>query len=56
MKIKKDRIEQDRTGYINTKNLSCPSLFDIEKTEIGQDVNPFVTNSDSFLIPKYQDI
>ena len=56
MKIKKDKIEQVRTGYEQAKNLSCYSLLDIEKTEIGQDVNPFVTNNDSFSIHEYQDI
>ncbi len=50
LKIKTDRIEQDQTGYKITKNLSCHSLLDIEKTEIGQDVNLYVTNSDSFPI------
>jgi putative DNA primase/helicase len=35
LKIKKDKIEQIRTGYEQTKNLSCPSWLDIGKTEIG---------------------
>jgi putative DNA primase/helicase len=56
LKIKKDKIEQIRTGYETAKNLSCPSSIDIEKTEIGQDVNSFVTNYDSFSTPVYQDI
>jgi putative DNA primase/helicase len=55
LKIKKDKIDQDKTGYKNANNLSCPSLLDIEKTEIGQDVNPYVTNSDSFPIDMYKD-
>jgi hypothetical protein len=53
LKIKKDKIEQIRTGYEQAKNLSCPSLLDIGKNEIGQDVNPFVTNKNSFSILKY---
>ena len=56
LKIKKDKIGQDRTGYETAKNLSCPSLLDIEKTEIGQDVNPFVTNYDILPTSIYQDI
>jgi putative DNA primase/helicase len=31
-------------------------LLDIGKPEIGQDVNPFVTNYDSFSTPVYQNI
>jgi hypothetical protein len=56
LKIKQDKIEQNKTGYEKAKNLSNPSLLDVEKIEIGQDVNPFVTNYDSFLIHRYQDI
>jgi putative DNA primase/helicase len=56
LKIRSDRIEQDKTGYENANNLSCPSLLDIGKTEIGQDVNPFVTNNDSFPIYVCKDI
>jgi putative DNA primase/helicase len=56
LKIKPDRIGKDKTGYKNAKNLSYHSLLDIEKTEVGQDVNPFVTNNDSFPAPIYQDI
>ena len=56
LKIEKDKIGQVRTGYEYVKNISCPSSIDIEKTEIGQDVNPFVTNYDSFSIPIYQNI
>ena len=55
-KIKPDKIEQIRTGYETPENMSCPGLLDIEKIEIGQDVNPFVTNYDSFSTPIYQDI
>lgn len=55
LKIKQDEIELDKTGYEQAKNLSCPMAVDIGKTEIGQDVNPFVTNYDilSTLIYKY---
>jgi len=56
LKIKTDKIDQVRTGYEQAKNLSCPSLLDIEKPEIGQDANPFVTNYDSFSTPIHQDI
>jgi putative DNA primase/helicase len=56
LKIKKDKIGQNLTGYETAKNLSCPSLLDIEKTEIGQDVNPFVTNYDILPTSIYQDI
>jgi hypothetical protein len=56
LEIKKDKIGQDKTGYGIAKNLSCPSLLDVVKTEIWQDVNPIVANSDIFSIPKYQDI
>lgn len=42
LKIEKDRIGQDRTGCKKDGFLSCPSSSDSEKTEIGQDGNPFV--------------
>jgi putative DNA primase/helicase len=56
LKIKQDKIELYKTGYEQAKNLSCPMAIDIGKTEIGQAVNPFVTNSNSFLIHEYQNI
>src|SRR5271157_5455400 len=40
LKIKTAKIDQDKTRYENANNLSCPSLLDIGKPEIGQDVNP----------------
>jgi len=55
LKIKKDKIDQDKTGYENAKILSCPGLLDVGKTEIGQDKNPFVTNNESFPIYIYKD-
>ena len=49
LKIKQDRIGQDRTRCENGKFLSCPSLSNNEKTEIGQDGNSFVDLHNSFL-------
>ena len=42
LKIRQDRIGQDRTGCEKGDFLSCPSLSDSGKTEIGQDANSFV--------------
>ena len=56
LKIKTDKIGQVRTGYESVKNVSCPSSIDSEKSEIGQDVNPFVTNYNIFPTPIYQNI
>ncbi len=53
LKIKNDRIGQDRTGSESAKNLSCPSSLDIGKTEIGQDANSYVINKSISSIVEY---
>ena len=51
--IKKDWIGQVRTGSENVNNLSYPVANDTEKTEIGQDTNPFVVNKSISSITNY---
>jgi site-specific DNA-cytosine methylase len=47
--------ENVQDGY-SAKKITIWDNLKIKKDKIGQDVNPFVTNNDSFSIPKYQDI
>jgi hypothetical protein len=42
LKIRQDRIGQDKDKMQNGDFLSCPGLSDSGKTEIGQDANSFV--------------
>lgn len=49
LKIRQDRIGQDRTRYEKGNFLSCPGPHDSEKSEIGQDANPFVAVNNLFL-------
>jgi putative DNA primase/helicase len=53
LKIKKSWLGLDRTESKNVNFLSCPDPSDIEKTEIGQDRNPYVVNYENFITVEY---